>query len=329
VKKILLALVVIITATALFVFSIGVGSYPQLDSCFKTSVSKKILCPRDSNYVKLGGVSKYFLEAVVMSEDDKFYAHDGFDWKELGKSMEANLRKFAFVRGGSTITQQLVKNVYLTRAKTISRKIVEAKLANRIEEKHSKKLILEKYINAIEFGKDVWGVKQASNFYFKKSPGELNPIESLYLTILLPSPVKYSRTFFDKKLSSYQQKRMLLLLKRMKRRKIFSSNQFDYLESELDQFLVIPGAGDLLPPFKTSKEVEGEVDRVDSEDVDLEDAEMSIIEIKQDKDILDEDDEEAGVSTETESEKKEEESYSEEDAIVEDVAPDLDADETD
>jgi len=326
VKKILLAVVIVITGAVLFISSVKVNGYPKLNSCFKTSVSEKLLCSKSSNYVRLEMVSKYFLDAVVMSEDDKFYAHKGFDWKELRKSMEANLRQFSFVRGGSTITQQLVKNIYLSREKTISRKIVEARLAQKIEKNHSKKLILEKYINAIEFGKDIWGIKQAANFYFDKSPAELNPLESLYLVVLLPSPVRYSRTFFDKKLSSYQEKRILSLLRRMKRRKIFSSDQLSHLEAELVKFLKIPNAGSLIPSGEWPDEVDQEEEVVQPEE-----GEMSGTELDNEVDSESNFEAEKIDADDTSPEKEKadnhaaraEESYSEEETVVEDQAPNL------
>gem|GEM_PF-4116444 len=242
-----------------FVISVSLGEYPKLNSCFKTSVSKKLLCSQNPDYVNLSNVSKYFLKAVVMSEDDSFYAHAGLDWKEFRKSMATNLRQFAFVRGGSTITQQLVKNVYLNQKKTISRKIVEAKLAKKIEKEHSKKLILEKYVNAIEFGKNIWGVKQASWFYFKKPPAALDPLESLYLVILLPSPVRYSQTFFKKELSSYQTRRMKTLLSRMRRRGIVEEDEYEIYKQKLSHF------------FKPAPDVlEGVDDEWSAEDEDTE-----------------------------------------------------------
>ena len=220
----------------LLIYLVPVGTYPDLNTCFKASVSKKLICSKNSDYVQLSEVSEYFQKAVVMSEDDSFYAHDGFDWKELKNSMMVNLRKFSYVRGGSTITQQLVKNVYLNRKKTIFRKIVEAKLADQIEENHSKKLILEKYVNAIEFGDGLWGIKQAAQFYFRKPPSQLDALESLYLVVLLPSPKRYSKTFFEKELSSYQKRRMKSLLERMKKRGHIPDHEYTYAKDKIEWF---------------------------------------------------------------------------------------------
>jgi len=237
VKKAILILCALPILVLAYATSVTIGEYPDLNSCFKTTASKQLLCKKNPDYTSLVDVSDYFLKAVVMSEDDKFYSHRGFDWAEFKNSVAANLREFAFVRGGSTITQQLVKNAFLNRDKTITRKIIEAKLAKKIESRNTKKLILEKYVNAIEFGKNLWGINQASRFYFDKPPAYLTPLESLYLVILLPSPVRYSKTFFDKKLSSYQKKRMKTLLKRMKRRGVVGKLEFERSMSDLETFL--------------------------------------------------------------------------------------------
>ncbi|MGH1467320.1 MAG: biosynthetic peptidoglycan transglycosylase [Bdellovibrionales bacterium] len=210
--------------------------YPELNKCFKATVSGKTLCNKSMDYVQLSRVSPYFLEAVIMSEDDKFYYHNGFDWKEFKNSLLVNLRKFSFVRGGSTITQQLVKNVYLDQSKSISRKVKEAYIANQIEGRYSKKLILEKYVNAIQFGKGLWGIKEAADFYFGVHPEDLGVLESLYLVILLPSPVKYSASYRNDKLTDYQKRRIKRLLKRLKKRGDVDPDYADFLEEDIENF---------------------------------------------------------------------------------------------
>lgn len=209
---------------------------PNLSKCFKATVSGKMLCNRSMDYVQLSSVSPYFLDAVVMSEDDKFYHHNGFDWKEFKNSVLTNLRSFSFVRGGSTITQQLVKNVYLDQSKTLTRKIKEAAIASKIEQKYSKKLILEKYINAIQFGRGLWGIKKASNHYFGVHPRDLGVLESLYLVILLPSPVKYSRSYEKSKLTYYQKNRIKILLRRLVRRGAVDPDYAKFLEEDIENF---------------------------------------------------------------------------------------------
>lgn len=215
---------------------LDIDKYPKLNECFKTSVSKKNLCSSSNNYVQLKNVSDDFKDVVITSEDDKFYFHQGFDWSELQKSMIANFRALSFVRGGSTITQQLVKNVYLSQEKSLLRKIKEAVLAYQIEKKYSKNLILEKYVNAIEFGENIWGIKDASEHYFNKSPKELDLLESAYLVVLLPNPKVYSNSFREKELTSYQSKRIKTLLKRIKFKRKIPDEEFDKIIEKIPDF---------------------------------------------------------------------------------------------
>ncbi len=235
-KGIAVLVVLFIGITFFMVNNLRSYKYPDLNKCFKASVSGKTLCNKSMDYVQLSRVSPYFLEAVIMSEDDKFYLHNGFDWKEFKNSLLVNLRNFSFVRGGSTITQQLVKNVYLDQSKSITRKIREAYIANQIEDKYSKKLILEKYVNAIQFGKNLWGIKEAADFYFGVHPEDLGVLESLYLVILLPSPVKYSSSYRNDKLTDYQRRRIKKLLRRLKKRGDVEPDYAEFLEEDIENF---------------------------------------------------------------------------------------------
>ncbi len=141
-----------------------------LDGCLTTTMYHVDLCPKSANYVKLKDISPYVIHAVIASEDGAFYEHKGFDWHEMKESMTANLTSGGFRRGGSTLTQQLAKNVYLGKEKAISRKLKEAYLASAIERRFDKNFILEKYLNVVEFGADLYGVKAAAQFYFHKAP---------------------------------------------------------------------------------------------------------------------------------------------------------------
>ncbi len=228
--------IAMIGAVFWLVIDIKSYEYPDLNKCFKASVSGKTLCNKSINYTQLSNVSLYFLQAIVMSEDDKFYDHGGFDWEEFRNSLISNLRKFSFIRGGSTITQQLVKNVYLDQSKSIYRKIKEAYIAYQVERTYPKKLILEKYINAIQFGENLWGIKEAANFYFNMPPENLGVLESLYLVVLLPSPVKYSKSYKENKLTQYQKNRIRILLRRLKKRGSIDPDYADFLQENIDNF---------------------------------------------------------------------------------------------
>lgn len=179
-------------------------SYPKViyDSKEKVAtveISKK----RPSTWVNLGSVSPIAVSAIVISEDWSFYQHNGFDWEQIWESFQENLKKGKFARGGSTITQQVVKNVFLSSEKTIYRKILEAILAMRLERQLTKRKILEVYLNIVELGPGIYGIGPAAHFYFGKSAGALNAKEGAYLAMLLPSPKKYSVSFRRKELTPY------------------------------------------------------------------------------------------------------------------------------
>lgn len=191
----------------------------NLDECLTTTMYRLRLCRDEKNYVTLNQISPFLQNAVVVSEDGAFWEHEGIDWVELKKSFETNLEKGRFVRGGSTITQQLAKNVYLYPEKSLWRKIKEAIIAIRIERRYSKKLILEKYLNVVEFDKGVYGIRQAARHYFNKSPADLTIAESAWLAFLLPNPRKYSASFHREKLSPFALRQMTEIINRLARYK--------------------------------------------------------------------------------------------------------------
>lgn len=185
-----------------------IPSEKEIRGCMTTKMYHVSLCPGSKDYVPLGAISAYMQRAVVISEDANFWNHKGFDWEELEKSARENWEKGEYKRGGSTITQQLAKNMFLSKDKSITRKLVEALITGEIEKALKKKEILERYLNVVEFGKGTFGVKAAASYYFKKSPSELSLVESAFLTMLLPSPQKYARSFHQKTLTKFAQKRV-------------------------------------------------------------------------------------------------------------------------
>ena len=186
-----------------------------LERCFTTSMYEVKLCPESENYAKLRAISPYMIHAVIVAEDGAFYSHEGFDWHEMQESFEQNLRTGHIQRGGSTLTQQLAKNVFLGKEKSIWRKLKEAYLAHAIEKHYKKDFILEKYLNVVEFGEGIYGVRPAALHYFHKSPAELNPLEAAYLAFLLPNPKGYSKNFRAGKLTPFTRKTVSTILKRM------------------------------------------------------------------------------------------------------------------
>ncbi len=143
-------------------------------------------------WVKLKQISPYVIKAVLISEDDKFWNHDGFDTKGLEDAFERNLKDGKFSAGGSTISQQLSKNLYLTPSKNPIRKIKEAILTYRIEHTLSKRRIIEIYLNVAEWGDGIFGIEAAARHYFHKSAKNLTAMEAAKLASVLPNPILYN-----------------------------------------------------------------------------------------------------------------------------------------
>lgn len=213
----------------------------QLETCFTTTMNKVELCPKSPHYVRLSQISPHIRNAIIISEDTGFYSHKGFDFHELKSSLEKNLKKMSFARGGSTITQQLAKNLFLTSDKTIIRKMKEFILTYRIESRYSKNVILEKYLNVIEFGKDIYGVKAASEYYFQKPPSMIGPLEAAFLAFLLPNPTKYSVSFKNKELTPFARSRIQDILFKMNHYKKILPDEYTAARAQLQvMFKSIP-----------------------------------------------------------------------------------------
>lgn len=150
-----------------------------------------VLGPKNRRWTPIGAIPSSMKMAVIAAEDGKFYSHEGVDYEAMKAALKTDLRKRRFARGGSTITQQLAKNVFLSREKTISRKIKEVVLARRIDDTISKSRILELYLNVVELGPMVFGVGHASQYYFGKPPWSLTIRESAFLAAMLPGPRVY------------------------------------------------------------------------------------------------------------------------------------------
>lgn len=143
-------------------------------------------------WVPLARISPYLIKAVLIAEDDKFWSHEGFDFDAIQKALEEDVKARTFKRGGSTISQQLAKNLYLSPSKNPLRKISEAILTWRIENVLTKRRILELYLNVAEWGDGgIFGIEMASQRYFGKSASELGPEEAARLAVVLPNPRKY------------------------------------------------------------------------------------------------------------------------------------------
>ncbi len=142
-------------------------------------------------WVPLSGLPDVIIHAVVTAEDDTFFEHKGVNYKATWDALVHDAQKRRFARGGSTITQQMIKNVLLSKEKTITRKLREYVLARRTEEVISKRRILEIYLNEVEWGDGIYGVEAASRSYFDKHTSDLSVAEAALLAGMLPNPKYY------------------------------------------------------------------------------------------------------------------------------------------
>lgn len=142
-------------------------------------------------WTPLSRISPYLVKAVLIAEDDKFWSHEGFDIEALQKAVEKDIKQKKFKFGGSTISQQLAKNLYLTPSRNPVRKIKEAIITFRIERTLSKKRILEIYLNIAEWGEGIFGIEAASRYYYNKPASDLTPEEAARLASVLPNPRRY------------------------------------------------------------------------------------------------------------------------------------------
>jgi monofunctional biosynthetic peptidoglycan transglycosylase len=138
--------------------------------------------------VSYARISPHLKRAVLVSEDSGFWQHDGVDYGQLKESLAVNWLRGRFVRGGSTITQQLAKNLYLSPSKNPFRKLRELLIARRLEAELSKQRILELYLNLIEWGDGIYGAEAAARTYFRKSAADVGPQEAALLAGAIPNP---------------------------------------------------------------------------------------------------------------------------------------------
>jgi monofunctional biosynthetic peptidoglycan transglycosylase len=147
----------------------------------------------DKRWVSYGQISLHLKRALIVSEDDLFIHHEGFDWDGIQKAMQKNQQRGKIVAGGSTISQQLAKNLFLSPDKTPWRKAEEAVVTLMIEAVWSKRRIFEVYLNVIEWGSGVFGAEAAARHYFGISAAQLSPEQAARLAGMVPSPRFYDR----------------------------------------------------------------------------------------------------------------------------------------
>jgi monofunctional glycosyltransferase len=166
---------------------------------------------RIQRWVDYSRVSSNLKRAVLVTEDSRFWRHEGIDFDELKESMEVNIERMEFARGGSTITQQLAKNLYLSPSKNPIRKVREFLIARRLEAELSKQRILELYLNLIEWGDGIYGAEAAARTYFHKSASDLSAAESA----LLAAAIANARVLSPAHPSARLLRRQQMVMRRM------------------------------------------------------------------------------------------------------------------
>jgi monofunctional biosynthetic peptidoglycan transglycosylase len=147
-----------------------------------------VVGPKNRNWAPSGSIPAEMKWAVILAEDSNFYKHEGVDVKAIKNAIKHDLEKKALARGASTITQQTAKNLYLSREKTVTRKLKEVYLALRMEQELTKGRIVELYLNVVELGPMVYGIGHGSRYYFGKPPSAMSPRECAFLAAMLPGP---------------------------------------------------------------------------------------------------------------------------------------------
>ncbi len=172
--------------------------------------------PAKPGWIGQSAVSRHVLHAIVVSEDARFFMHHGLDLEEIKASLDTNLKNKRYVRGASTITQQVVKMAFLSRDKSLVRKFREAIGSLLVEKLLTKNQILTWYINLAEFGDGVYGIKAASYHYFKTKPELLTISQAVHLALVLPSPNLWSKGLKLRELTDFGHQRFSVIANRMK-----------------------------------------------------------------------------------------------------------------
>jgi monofunctional biosynthetic peptidoglycan transglycosylase len=152
----------------------------------------------NQEFVSYGQISPCLKSAVLVAEDAGFFSHQGIDYAEIREAVKADWKKKAFARGASTITMQLAKNLYLSTSKSLTRKLSEAVLARRMNDRLSKSRIFELYLNYIEWGPGLFGCQAASRFYFGCEASQLTPEQAVRMASIIINPRRYG-PFADSK----------------------------------------------------------------------------------------------------------------------------------
>lgn len=234
VLSVVLILIILVSSISIGIyFSISSGVKFDKEKLINTDLHIKVFDNQNNlisdknmfnnQYIKLNALNQTTLDAFISIEDKNFYSHNGINLKRMAGALIKNLGQGKAVQGASTISQQLIKNTHLSSEKTYTRKIKEISLALEMEKELSKDEILENYLNLIYFGNNIYGIENASNFYFSKSSSKLNLEESALLAGLIKSPANYCPISNKENCK----KRRNLVLTQMKNDKKISNEEYE------------------------------------------------------------------------------------------------------
>lgn len=199
---------ILILANILFVV-LGIFFNPPITLTQLGGLIKYGKLQRD--YISYDDMGSNIKKAVIASEDQTFFNHNGFDYKAIEKAIKKNDKKGKVVRGGSTISQQTAKNIFLWQGRSWFRKGLEVVYTFIIEKVWGKDIILERYLNSIEMGQGVFGIEAASQYYFGQSAKDLTKSQAAWIAAVLPNPKKYD----PKNPSAYLNKKHNWIMRQM------------------------------------------------------------------------------------------------------------------
>lgn len=209
------------------------------NSYLKKDFSNKVLklsYQKPQGWASLSEIDEQAYMAIVISEDWSYFEHNGFDIEQVKQSVADYLIDQKRLRGASTISQQLIKNLFTSSERTLKRKLKEYFLTMILETTTSKNKILETYLNNIQYGKSLYGITKASSFYFNKSPKLLNAKEGAFLAMLLPNPVRHAVSFEEQSLTDFAKEKISTLLFKLKVAKVISPEELDFYKTEFYLF---------------------------------------------------------------------------------------------
>ena len=262
--------VILIIVALLFVGDIGrYFFYPDVEHLIDENPAKTAFMEyRESEWIREGlydkkihqkwvplrNVSQNLIKAVLIAEDDKFWQHEGFDYRAIERALEKNILAKKFKMGGSTISQQLAKNLYLSPSKNPVRKVKEAILTWRLEKTLSKRRILELYINVAEWGDGIFGIGQAARHYYGVSPAQLSAVQASKLAAILPNPIIFS----PKGSSRYVRNRSAIIYAIMRKRGIVIPDYKEVIMESISDTTAVDSVVIGVPEYLLEKAISGD-----------------------------------------------------------------------